>query len=46
MIEIMSISLIDDLLRSDGRELAASSGQILFHVGDEVIGLYVGKHAL
>jgi CRP-like cAMP-binding protein len=41
MIEIMSVSLIDDLLRSDGREVAAASGQHLFHVGDEVTALYV-----
>ena len=41
MIGIMSLSLIDDLVQSDGREVAASSGQFLFHVGDEVTELYV-----
>jgi CRP-like cAMP-binding protein len=41
MIGIMSLSLIDDLLQSDGREVGVQSGHYLFHTGDEVMALYV-----
>ena len=41
MIQIMPDTLFDDLLGSDGHDMAVSKGQSLFHVGDEVAALYV-----